>query len=90
MIYKGVCVSRVDFLSAIITNYSKICESLIRNEGKISGDTKSKANCHRRMLEDPEFIISIVVAQYVLSFLKSLTVCLQKTNCDMVVAFDEA
>jgi hypothetical protein len=42
------------------------------------------------MLEDPEFIISIVVAQYVLSFLKPLALFLEKTNCDMVVAFDEA
>ena len=42
------------------------------------------------MLEDPEFIIAIVVAQYVLSFFKPLTLFLEKTNCDMVVAFDEA
>jgi hypothetical protein len=42
------------------------------------------------MLEDPEFIIAIVVAQYVLPFLKPLTILLQKTNCDhMVIAFDE-
>jgi hypothetical protein len=38
------------------------------------------------MLEDSEFIIAIVVAQYVLSFLKPLTLFLQKTNCDMIVA----
>ena len=42
------------------------------------------------MLEDPEFIISIVVAQYVLSFFKPLARFLQKTNYEMVVAFDEA
>ena len=41
------------------------------------------------LLEDPKFIIAIVVAQYVLSFLKPLTLFLQKTNCDMIVAFDE-
>jgi hypothetical protein len=71
------CVSRVDSLSAIITNYSKIYESLIKIEGKSSGDAKSKASGHLRMLE-------------VLSFLKPLTLFLQKKNCDMVVAFDEA
>jgi hypothetical protein len=54
----------VDSLSAIITNYSKIYESLIKIEDKSSGDAKSKASGHRRMLEDPEFIIAIVVAQY--------------------------
>ena len=71
------CVSRVDSLSAIITNYSKIYELLIKIEGKSSGDAKSKASGHLRMLE-------------VLSFLKPLTIFLQKKNCDMVVAFDEA
>lgn len=42
------------------------------------------------MLEDPEFIMGITVAQYVLSYLKPLTLSLQKTDCDMVIAFDEA
>ena len=84
------CVSRVDSLSAIIANYSTFCESLIKNEGKSSGDTKSKASGHRRMLEDPGFFIAIAVPQYVLSFLKPLTLFLQKANCDMIVAFDEA
>ena len=37
-----------------------------------------------------EFIIAIVVTKYILSILKHLTLFLQKTNCDMVVAFDEA
>jgi hypothetical protein len=34
--------ARVDSLSAIITNYSKIYESLIKIEDKSSGDAKSK------------------------------------------------
>lgn len=42
------------------------------------------------MLEDPEFKMGITVAQYVLSYLKPLTLSLQKTDCDMVIAFDEA
>ena len=37
-----------------------------------------------------EFIIAIVVTKYILSILKHSTFFLQKTNCDMVVAFDEA
>ena len=31
-----------------------------------------------------------MVAQYVPSFLKPLALFLEKTNCDMVAAFDEA
>jgi hypothetical protein len=37
-----------------------------------------------------EFIIAIVVTKYILSILKHSTLFLQKTNCDMIVAFDEA
>jgi hypothetical protein len=44
----------VDSLSANIANYSKIYESLIKIEGKSSGDAKSKVSDHRRMLEDLE------------------------------------
>jgi hypothetical protein len=80
----------VDYLSAVITNYPRTYESLINIEDTSSGDAKLKACDHRKMLEDPEFIIAIVVAQYVLSFLKPLTLFLQKKNCDMVIAFDEA
>ena len=47
------CVSRVDSLSAIITNYSQICESLIKIEGKSSSDVKSKASGHRRIVRGP-------------------------------------
>ena len=43
-----------------------------------------------RMLDDPEFIIAIAVPQYVLSVLKPLKLFLQKTNSDMVVAFNQA
>jgi len=44
----------------------------------------------RQKLVVIEFIIAIVVTKYILSILKHLTLFLQKTNCDMVVAFDEA
>lgn len=58
--------------------YSKIYESLIQIEDKSSGGAKSKASGHWSMLEDPEFIIAILVAQYVLSFLKLLIILSSK------------
>ena len=39
--------ARFDSLSAIIANYSKIYESLIKIKDKISGDAKSNASGHR-------------------------------------------
>lgn len=82
--------AKVDSLSAIISNYSNLHNALITIEENSSGESKVKAGGHGRLLEDPEFLIGITVAQYVLSYLKPLTLSLQKTDCDMVIAFDEA
>lgn len=79
--------AKVDSLSAIISNYSNLHNALITIEENSSGESKVKVGGHGRLLEDPEFI---TVAQYVLSYLKPLTLSLQKTDCDMVIAFDEA
>jgi hypothetical protein len=53
--------------------YKGVLYLLIQIEDKSSGGAKSKASGHWSMLEDPEFIIAILVAQYALSFLKPLT-----------------
>ena len=50
--------------------YKGVLYLLIQIEDKSSGGAKSKASGHWSMLEDPEFIIAILVAQYALSFLK--------------------
>lgn len=82
--------ARVDSLSAIISNYSNLHNALITIEENSSGESKVKAGGHGRLLEDPEFIMGITVAQYVLSYLKPLTLSLQKTDCNMVIVYDEA
>jgi len=46
--------ARFDSLSAIIANYSKIYESLIKIEVKISGDAKSNASGHGRIVRGPQ------------------------------------
>jgi hypothetical protein len=69
--------------------YKGVLYLLIQIEDKSSGGAKSKASGHWSMLEDPEFIIAILVAQYALSFLKPLTLFLEKINCDMVVAIHD-
>lgn len=82
--------ARVDSVSAIMTNYEKLYNAVNKIEQNSSGESKTKAGGHRRLMEDSEFIMALVVAQYVLSFMKGLTLSLQKPDCDMVVAFDES
>ena len=57
---------------------------------KVAAMPNQKLEVTEKCQEDPKFIIAIAVPQYVLSFLKPLTCFLQKTNYDMVVAFDQA
>jgi hypothetical protein len=81
----GIFSEAIASLASMVVTTLKIVVSCINNtqslstgmfflyiyiEGKSSSDAKSKSSGHWRMLEDPEFIIAIVVAQYVLSFLK--------------------
>lgn len=45
-------------------------------------------NVFCRFLEDPDCIVALVVAQCGLSLLKTLTLFLQKTDCNMVDGFE--
>ncbi|CAG2233315.1 unnamed protein product [Mytilus edulis] len=82
--------ARVDTLTNLITNYSSIQNAVSKIENKSSGEAKSKAGGHRRLLDDPEFIVALCVTQFVLSYLNCLTKSLQNKDCDMVLAYDDA
>ena len=77
-------------MTNLITNYSSIQNAVSKIENKSSGEAKSKAGGHRRLLDDPEFIVALCVTQFVLSYLNCLTKSLQNKDCDMVLAYDDA
>ncbi|VDI17171.1 Hypothetical predicted protein [Mytilus galloprovincialis] len=82
--------ARVDAVSSLMAQYQSVHSAISKIETVSSADARTNAAGFRRLLEDSEFIIAIVVAQFVLSLLKPLTLFLQKTDCNMVTAFDEA
>jgi len=55
----------------------------------ITSDARTNAAGYRQLLEDPEFIVTLVVVQFALSLLKP-SCFLQTTDCNRVSAFDEA
>ncbi|VDI15621.1 Hypothetical predicted protein [Mytilus galloprovincialis] len=73
-----------------LTFFLSASASLSKIENKSSGEAKSKAGGHRRLLDDPEFIVALCVTQFVLSYLNCLTKSLQNKDCDMVLAYDDA
>ena len=59
--------ARVCTLSAMLAKYPTKILDRIREEG--SGDSQSDACSYIRLLEDPQFIVALTVAQAILSFL---------------------
>ncbi|VDI15927.1 Hypothetical predicted protein [Mytilus galloprovincialis] len=82
--------ARVDTVSSLLANYKSVHAALTKIENVSTSDARTNASGYRRYLEDPECIVAVLVAQFVLSILKPLTLFLQKTDCNMVDAFEES
>ena len=79
--------ARVDTLSALISKYECITQSL----GDIQTEsTVSDARSYLRMLQSSPFIVALVVAQHILSFTRPLTQAHQQTDCDIIKACNDA
>ena len=53
-------------------------------------DTRLKAGSHLRMIQSFQFIVALVVTQYIMSYARSLAQALQKADCDIVEACVDA
>ncbi|XP_061196463.1 uncharacterized protein LOC133204738 [Saccostrea echinata] len=83
--------ARVDTLSVVIGKYAAILSTLedVRNESTVS-DARTKATAFINMKEKSSFIVAIVVAHHILSYMKPLTLALQSSKCDVYKAFVDA
>ena len=72
-----------------MSKYKAICLALedIASESA-NTDARIKALSFLRLLQAPAFIVSIVVAQFVLSFSHPLSLSLQKISCDALKAYE--
>jgi len=83
--------ARVSTLSSIIAKYKAIHLTLYDISVESSAcDARANALSHAKLLQSPGFIVSLVVAQFVLSFSHPLCLSLQKTDCDVVKAYQNA
>ena len=51
-----------------------------------SGEARSDASSYIRLLEDPQFIVALTVAQAILSFLDPVT---KAKDCDLTIAYKD-
>ena len=81
----------VDTLSTLISKNKHVKQSLIDILGESSdSDTRLKAGSHLRMIHSSQFIVALVVTQYILSNTRHLSQALHKADCDTVKACIDA
>ncbi|XP_041374848.1 zinc finger MYM-type protein 1-like [Gigantopelta aegis] len=79
--------ARIDTLSALLSKYKTVLETLEKIQEASIGDSKRDAGSYARLLTDPQFLVSLVVAQFILSYFASVTKSLQAVNCDLGSAY---
>ena len=81
--------ARVDTLSAIIAKYKQILEALEQIQDTSNGGAKRDACTYIRLLSYYKFLVSLVVAQFILSFCSYVTKMLQAVNGDLGKAYKD-
>lgn len=83
--------ARVTTLSSVIAKYKAIYLALndIAMESSTT-DARINALGHLKLLQSSSFFVSLVVAQFILSFSNPLCLSLQKAKCDVIKAYCNA
>lgn len=80
--------ARLETVSALLAKYATVLDALDKIVKESTGDSKTDASAFIRLLEDPQFIVALVVSQGVLSYLGSVTKLLQEKACDLGEAYE--
>lgn len=81
--------ARVSTLSALMAKYATVLEAMESISLTSTGDAHSDARSYVRLLEDPQFIATLAVAQAILSYLAPVTKSLQAKNCNLAAAYKD-
>lgn len=82
-------LARVDVVSTLLARYNDVYETLtlISESG---GPSAPDAYAFQLSMSNFSWLLSAVVTQYVLSFIRPLSLTLQAESCDLMTAFQEA
>ena len=73
-------------MSALLSKYIDVIKALEKIRDSSSADARNDAASYIRLLEDSQFLVALVVAQFILSYLGSVTRSLQSIHCNLVDA----
>ena len=79
----------MQLLSALITKYKLILEALEQIQDTNNEDAKRDAGTYICLLSDSKFLVSLVVAQFIVSYCSCVTKTLQAVNCDLSNAYKD-
>ena len=76
--------ARVSTLSTLLAKYVTVLKTLEKIREESVGDSRSDSASYIRLMEDSQFIVALVAVQFVLSFLRCVTLALQRTESNLV------
>jgi len=84
-------LARIDMLSWLMQHYTENVDAMEQICMESSGQPASDATSYKFSLLSFQFIISVVIIQFVLGYSRALSVALQATvDCDLIAAHDDA
>ena len=83
-------LSRGDSISALIANFEQVLEALEEIMNSSGGQSSSDADSHILAIRQFKFIYSAVISQYILAFIRPLSIALQAKSCDLLACHHEA
>ena len=78
--------AKVSTLSTLLAKYGTVLKTLEKIRDESVGDSRSDSSSYIRLMEDSQFIVALVAVQFILSFLRCVTLALQSTECNLVDA----
>ena len=82
-------LSRVDSVSTLLVKYDQVRNALEEVADKSSGKSRSDAQAYLKNMSEFWFIMTAVMVQYILAYVRPVSVTLQSKQCDLVKAHEE-
>ena len=81
--------ARLSTLSALIAKYPTVLRALSDIYNSSTGDAKADASSYIRLMEDSQFLVALIVAQFTLAYLGPVTKSLQSHDCNLSDAYKD-
>ena len=83
-------LSRIDSISTLLVHFENIYDAVSEIKDESTGQSAADASSFLFAMENFEFIIVACLTQYILAFIRPLSVNLQAKSCDLILAYSEA